>query len=70
MVYRIVTTFETLYTREREVKIESTPDLQAAKGAFSIYLMNPEVVSCTLDRVPREDCPTAGHIIAAYNPRA
>ena len=67
MKYRITTRFETLYTHEIETKVERTNDLQAALGAYIIYIENPEVVFSCIDRIGDND--QVGKIIAAYNPR-
>ena len=65
--YRLVTIFETLFTHERETKVEYTADKAGAVRAYGIYLENPEVVFCTLEAVTNHDLPKAGKIIAIYN---
>ena len=69
MIYRISVNFETMYTKEKSSKIEYTDDRSAAIRAFSIYIENPEVVNCYVDRIPKVNYNRVGKIILAYNPR-
>ena len=66
--YRISTVFETLYTHEKETKIEITRDFQAALNCYIIRIENPEVTFCSIDVMGENE--SVGKIIAAFNSNA
>ena len=67
MRYRVVTKFETLYTKETEVKIEYTTDFKSALNAYIIYIEHPEVVFCTIEQLGPGSSEYVHKIIAAFN---
>ena len=69
MTYRLCTKFETLYTHEIENKIEINNDLDQVKRTFGIYMENPEVVFCSIERIPSANYSKPGKLIAVFNPR-
>lgn len=64
--YRVTTQFETIYTHEKESKIEYTDDRAAALRTFAIYIENPEVRFCAIDIPVFKDDYKIGTIIASY----
>lgn len=64
-MYRLTIHFETLYTHEKEQKIEYTESRDSALRAFSIYIENPEVKFCSIDIVSKEN-DFCKKIIACY----
>lgn len=66
--YRITTTFETLYTHERETKIEITDNFSAALNCYILRIENPETIFCSIDVMEENDA--VGKIVAAYNTNA
>lgn len=67
MKYRVVTHFETLYTHEKEEKVEYTDDRMKAIYGFELYIENPEVKFCSVDIVNKEGDPCK-KIILCYAP--
>ena len=50
-MYRVTIHFETIYTHEKEQKIEYIDSRDQALRAFTIYMENPETRFCSVDIV-------------------
>lgn len=64
--YRIITAFETIYTHEKETKIEYTTDRDSAIRTFGIYIANPEVRFCSIDIPKTKEGIVIDKMIASY----
>lgn len=51
MTFRVVTKYQSQYTKEVEYKTEYTPNCYAAVGAFKVYIEDPDCVLCVVDKV-------------------
>ena len=58
-MYSILTVFETMYTKERSAKIESTDSWEKVVGAISVYMSDPECIDIVVKG--------KGKIILAYS---